>query len=278
MVPPAEFHPGGRGAWPDQRNPANGRCARHAGRRALWPAHVKVAGQRLADAVQGLEPGDGGQQTRFAISGLAAAARLELEITESALLADTGPTLATLHAPARNSGCTYQWMISAPDIPSLGYLRSFPFDKIKIDQTFVRELTEKEDCRAIVRAVIGLGRDPPYVHHRGRGRDRRTARPAASRGLRRAARLSVQQAATGERSPRAFAAACTAARKAYPPRSAKVAKPNYSWQDGRGGRAPAHRSGCLGIANQVQPIPLVESAIGRICSDRPRAVRCRPRS
>jgi EAL domain-containing protein (putative c-di-GMP-specific phosphodiesterase class I) len=40
---------------------------------------------------------------------------------------------------------------------SLSYLRSFPFDKIKIDQSFVRDLSEKEESVAIVRAVTGLG-------------------------------------------------------------------------------------------------------------------------
>ena len=41
---------------------------------------------------------------------------------------------------------------------SLGYLRRFPFDKIKIDQSFVRGMMEEGDCLAIIRAVIGLGR------------------------------------------------------------------------------------------------------------------------
>jgi EAL domain-containing protein (putative c-di-GMP-specific phosphodiesterase class I) len=40
---------------------------------------------------------------------------------------------------------------------SLSYLRSFPFDKIKIDQSFVRDLDTKRDSRAIVRAIISLG-------------------------------------------------------------------------------------------------------------------------
>src|SRR5262249_14410608 len=40
---------------------------------------------------------------------------------------------------------------------SLSYLRSFPFDKIKIDRSFVRELGKKQDCVAIIRAVAGLG-------------------------------------------------------------------------------------------------------------------------
>ena len=41
---------------------------------------------------------------------------------------------------------------------SLSYLRSFPFDKIKIDRSFVRDLAERPDCAAIVRAISSLGR------------------------------------------------------------------------------------------------------------------------
>ena len=41
---------------------------------------------------------------------------------------------------------------------SLAYLRSFPFDKIKIDRSFVRDMTRSEECAAIVRAVAGLAR------------------------------------------------------------------------------------------------------------------------
>jgi EAL domain-containing protein (putative c-di-GMP-specific phosphodiesterase class I) len=41
---------------------------------------------------------------------------------------------------------------------SLSYLRSFPFDKIKIDRSFVKDLAEGSDCAAIVRAISGLGR------------------------------------------------------------------------------------------------------------------------
>jgi EAL domain-containing protein (putative c-di-GMP-specific phosphodiesterase class I) len=41
---------------------------------------------------------------------------------------------------------------------SLSYLRSFPFDKIKIDRSFVRELASRDDSMAIVRAVTGLGK------------------------------------------------------------------------------------------------------------------------
>ena len=41
---------------------------------------------------------------------------------------------------------------------SLSYLRSFPFDKIKIDRSFVKDLAQRSDCVAIVRAISGLGR------------------------------------------------------------------------------------------------------------------------
>jgi EAL domain-containing protein (putative c-di-GMP-specific phosphodiesterase class I) len=42
---------------------------------------------------------------------------------------------------------------------SLSYLRSFPFDKIKIDRSFISELGKKDDCLAIIRAVTQLGAD-----------------------------------------------------------------------------------------------------------------------
>lgn len=83
--------------------------------------------------------------------------RLELEITESVLLHDSAVTLATLHR-LRALGTAISMDDFGTGYSSLGYLRSFPFDKIKIDQSFIRDLTENGDCMAIVRAVTGLGR------------------------------------------------------------------------------------------------------------------------
>ncbi len=89
-------------------------------------------------------------------SGLAAT-RLELEITESLLLVNSAATLATL----RELGAQGV-RISIDDFgtghSSLSYLRSFPFDKIKIDQSFIRDLLERADSIAIVRAIVGLGK------------------------------------------------------------------------------------------------------------------------
>jgi predicted signal transduction protein with EAL and GGDEF domain len=82
--------------------------------------------------------------------------RLELEITESVLLQDSEATLATLHT-LRRFGVRISMDDFGTGYSSLSYLRSFPFDKIKIDQSFVRELSTHGDCIAIIRAVTGLG-------------------------------------------------------------------------------------------------------------------------
>jgi diguanylate cyclase (GGDEF)-like protein/PAS domain S-box-containing protein len=82
--------------------------------------------------------------------------RLELEITESVLLQETDSTLATLHK-LRAIGVKISMDDFGTGYSSLSYLRSFPFDKIKIDRSFVSELATREDSAAIVRAVTGLG-------------------------------------------------------------------------------------------------------------------------
>jgi diguanylate cyclase (GGDEF)-like protein len=87
-------------------------------------------------------------------SGLPAR-RLELEITESLLLAENEPTLETLHK-LRALGVRISMDDFGTGYSSLSYLRSFPFDKIKIDRSFMRDLT-RTDGLAIVKAVIGLG-------------------------------------------------------------------------------------------------------------------------
>ena len=83
--------------------------------------------------------------------------RLELEITESVLLQNSEATLATLHA-LRAHGARISLDDFGTGYSSLSYLRSFPFDKIKIDRSFVEDVTSREDSMAIVRAVTGLGR------------------------------------------------------------------------------------------------------------------------
>ena len=81
--------------------------------------------------------------------------RLELEITESVLLLEEKSTIETLHQ-IRKLGVSIAMDDFGTGYSSLSYLRSFPFDKIKIDQTFVRDLSKREDCVTIVSAIAGL--------------------------------------------------------------------------------------------------------------------------
>ena len=81
--------------------------------------------------------------------------RLELEITESVLLHHSDVTLALLR-DLRGRGVRIAMDDFGTGYSSLSYLSSFPFDKIKIDQSFVRDLTTSESSVAIVRAVTGL--------------------------------------------------------------------------------------------------------------------------
>jgi diguanylate cyclase (GGDEF)-like protein len=82
--------------------------------------------------------------------------RLELEITETLLLEKSNQVLATLHA-LRALGVRISMDDFGTGYSSLSYLRSFPFDKIKIDQSFVRDLGSNRDAQAIVRSIISLG-------------------------------------------------------------------------------------------------------------------------
>ncbi len=85
------------------------------------------------------------------------AERLELEITESVLMTDTEFTLERLHK-IKELGVRIALDDFGTGYSSLSYLRAFPFDKIKIDQSFVRGLEDSADSRAITEATIGLAK------------------------------------------------------------------------------------------------------------------------
>ncbi|PLR24991.1 diguanylate cyclase [Caulobacter zeae] len=121
---------------------------------ARWPQHVRLAvnlspaqfrDRRLAATVV----------QALAASGLAAE-RLELEITESVLLQDSASNMAILH-DLKALGVRISMDDFGTGYSSLSYLRSFPFDKIKIDQTFVRDILDDADALAIIKAVLDLG-------------------------------------------------------------------------------------------------------------------------
>jgi diguanylate cyclase (GGDEF)-like protein len=82
--------------------------------------------------------------------------RLELELTESALLEENETTVAALHE-LRKLGVSIALDDFGTGYSSLSYLRSFPFNKIKIDQSFVRELSTQPDCIVIVQSIVSLG-------------------------------------------------------------------------------------------------------------------------
>ncbi len=84
--------------------------------------------------------------------------RLEIEITESVLMHETEQNIRTLHA-LRDLGVKIALDDFGTGYSSLSYLRTFPFDKIKIDQRFVRDIDGSRENQAIVRAIISLARD-----------------------------------------------------------------------------------------------------------------------
>jgi diguanylate cyclase (GGDEF)-like protein len=152
LVPPVEFIPvaeetgliGPLGRWVLERA-----CAEAAG----WPQGTKVAvnvspkqlaDRHFPDIVE----------AALRQAGLPAS-RLELEITESTLMADVeGATSALLRL--KMIGCSLAMDDFGTGYSSLGYLRTFPFDKVKIDRSFVQELSATRESSAIVRAVTGL--------------------------------------------------------------------------------------------------------------------------
>ncbi len=118
-----------------------------------WPDHVRVAVNvsPLQFRNQGLQAVIMQALTR---SGLASS-RLEIEITESVFLDGEGPTVALLHR-LREMGIRIALDDFGTGYSSLSYLRSFPFDKIKIDRSFVTSVADDPHAAAIVQAIVDL--------------------------------------------------------------------------------------------------------------------------
>ncbi len=123
---------------------------------ATWPDHITVAVNMSPAQMKD------GNLLPVVVSALAASGvapgRLELEITENLLMQESEEVLAVLHK-LRGLGVKIALDDFGTGYSSLNYLRSFPFDKIKIDRCFVSELAEREDCQAIVRSVIALANE-----------------------------------------------------------------------------------------------------------------------
>jgi EAL domain-containing protein (putative c-di-GMP-specific phosphodiesterase class I) len=122
---------------------------------AQWPAHLRISVN--LSPVQFKNPG----LVQVVVGALAAsrlaADRLELEITESALLDDSDTTLAMLYR-LRELGVRIAMDDFGTGYSSLAYLQSFPFDRIKIDRSFIKDIADGVGSLNIVRAMAALAK------------------------------------------------------------------------------------------------------------------------
>jgi len=123
---------------------------------ASWPENVRVAVNLSVKQFA-----NGGAALLAEVTKALRAAnlppdRLELEVTESLLLQDTDAVLATL-AALHEMGCTIALDDFGTGYSSLAYLWRFPFDKLKVDQSFVRSMSNEPKAAAIVATVVALG-------------------------------------------------------------------------------------------------------------------------
>jgi diguanylate cyclase (GGDEF)-like protein len=154
QVPPAEFIPVAEET--DLIVPIGNWVIQEACRQArAWPEDVRVAVN--VSSVQFRRPG----LQNVILQSLAASGlepkRLEVEITESIFLESLDSTLAVLHA-LRALGVRIALDDFGTGYSSLSYLQSFPFDKIKIDRSFIEQLLTRSGASAIVRAITDLAR------------------------------------------------------------------------------------------------------------------------
>ena len=120
---------------------------------ATWPDHIRVAVN--ISPIQFRSPNLAAVVLQaLARSGLAPN-RLELEITESLFIDNVEATLSSLHS-LRALGVRVALDDFGTGYSSLSYLRSFPFDKLKIDRSFIVDLLEHQGATAIIRAITTL--------------------------------------------------------------------------------------------------------------------------
>ena len=121
-----------------------------------WPEHIRLAvnlsaiqfrNDKLVDLVA----------DALKVSGLCPS-RLELEVTESVLIEDAEVAISKLSA-FKDMGVCIALDDFGTGYSSLSYLQCFPFDKIKIDRSFVSQILEDSSARSIVRAVMKLSAD-----------------------------------------------------------------------------------------------------------------------
>jgi len=154
MIPPVEFIPVAEelglivplGEWVIRKACADA---------ATWPAGIKVAINLSPTQLSSR------QLVPTVVNALASSRlssqRLVFEITEAVLMQNTESNLTTLHQ-LRELGARIALDDFGTGYSSLSYLRSFPFDKIKIDRSFIKGLDDGDESVSIVRAITGLAR------------------------------------------------------------------------------------------------------------------------
>jgi diguanylate cyclase (GGDEF)-like protein len=127
---------------------------------ASWPDHIKLAVNispiQFKNGLLALKV-----VSALADSGLSAH-RLELEITEAVLIGDDEEALKILHE-LRAIGVRVALDDFGTGYSSLSYLRRFPFDKIKVDRSFISSLTQEGGSSGIVRAVLAMAAEHKMV-------------------------------------------------------------------------------------------------------------------
>ena len=122
---------------------------------ARWPSHIKVAVN--VSPLQFRAPAFLKSVSEAVKAANIPASRLIVEVTESVMMRDAEQVISTLNA-MREMGIAIAMDDFGTGYSSLSYLRRFPFDKIKIDKSFIAELGQREDSTAIVRAATSLAR------------------------------------------------------------------------------------------------------------------------
>ncbi|WP_169747515.1 putative bifunctional diguanylate cyclase/phosphodiesterase [Belnapia moabensis] len=155
LVPPSQFIPIAEetgliipiGAW----------VLRQACREAsTWPEGIRVAVNLSPAQFRNSAALLATVSDALTATGLAPS-RLELEVTEGLLLQDTDAVMATLSA-VRDLGCGISMDDFGTGYSSLAYLWRFPFDKLKIDQSFIKNMDVEPKAMAVVSTIIALGR------------------------------------------------------------------------------------------------------------------------
>jgi diguanylate cyclase len=155
LIPPSEFIPIAEetglihqiGEWVVRRA-----CATLAD----WPADIRVAVN--FSAAQFHNTGILQSIVQALAQAEVSPSRLEIEITESMLISKYGSASSILNSLLQ-LGVTVALDDFGTGFSSLTYLRKLPFSRIKIDQSFIRDMLVQPDCAAIVKSVIGLAQD-----------------------------------------------------------------------------------------------------------------------